>query len=59
MAQVKELRPDQISWEGAIDPGDSGSEHASNTRGRTDPVADGRDAYLTIWADKLDVQHES
>lgn len=53
IAQVKELQPDQINWEGVIDPGDGGSGHASNYRGRKNPDANGRDAYFTAWADKL------
>lgn len=53
MAQVAELKLEQISWEGAIDPGDTGSQHASNHRGYFDKTQDGRDAYFTAWIDKL------
>ena len=53
IAQVKELKPEQVQWEGALDPGDSDSNHASNYRGRKNPYADGRDAYFTAWANKL------
>lgn len=56
MAQLKDLKPDQINWEGAIDPGDTGSDHASNHRGKTNPGANGRDAYFTAWADKIHPQ---
>lgn len=53
MDQVIGLKPEQINWEGAIDPGDEDSQHASNYRGRSNPDANGRDAYFTAWTDKL------
>lgn len=53
MARVKDLKPDQINWEDAIDAGDKGSPHASNTRGRENPDINGRDAYFTAWASHL------
>ena len=42
-----------IDWTEVIDPGDADSEHASNARGKKDQDKDGRDAYFTAWADKL------
>lgn len=53
IAQVGELTSEQVNWQDAIDPGDSESQHASNNRAKTDPDANGRDAYFTIWSDKL------
>jgi hypothetical protein len=53
MAQVRELKPEQIDWEDSIDAGDSGSHHASNSRGRENPGINGRDAYFTAWSNKL------
>lgn len=53
IAQVDGLKPDQVNWEDAIDPGDQGSPHASNTRGKVNPDINGRDAYFTAWVDKL------
>jgi len=55
MAQVRELKPEQIDWEEAIDPGDKDSSHASNYRSKSNPDADGRDGYFTVWADKIAV----
>jgi hypothetical protein len=49
----KPLRGQEIDWEGVIDPGDSSSSHASNARGKKDQDKDGRDAYLTIWAKRI------
>jgi len=49
------LNDSEIDWSDVIDPGDESSEHASNARGKKDQEKDGRDAYLTIWANKLDI----
>jgi hypothetical protein len=53
MAQVTELKPEQINWEDAIDAGDRGNQHASNHRGYADKTWSGRDAYFTVWFNRL------
>jgi hypothetical protein len=52
--QVEGLDDSQVEWEGVINPADSDSQHASNLRAtRGKELPEGRDAYFTAWADKV------
>jgi len=53
ITKVQDLKSQQVNWEGFIDAGDEDSQHASNHRGYSNPIWNGRDAYFTAWKDKL------